>query len=733
MSHAAPQTGGMPDQPLSTDLRAEWRQPGPAQVWLTAGVAGAAASIVGPTLVALSEGADYRVVVMLGALAAVSLALCARTQLPAHDVASRFALVFTAAYAAVLFCVYVAEWLDWAPPGVEDAVVGLAAGLLLTAGLARRALGHPAEAPGAASEALGLIVVAPAAVALLARWHSPLGSEGAYELGVRIGLGASLALAWLGAAYAWRCAWGGWALVLSVLSGVIVWQLAIESGVTAGTAAWAAIIALAGSACLVLCGKDVPRNPRRAAPSAVLEPLVVAGVAALAFGVPLLAGWLGASAGMILWGRFRRRRIPHFPVPAQRRGGSGYWSLELVRVGSLGILVLACGFLVSAAAKNATGPMLLSALRDLGVFTVSDLTFSKALLADQYLWRAERSAPRLVAAASPERLLQFARHERDRWSAADLLAARQADEMRRRTGLGLEFSPGHEDGWRIAYVFPGSPAHAAGLRRGDLVTAIDGIRAEAIAAGGEADPTRATGPRRLEVASAGRAPREVVLAPAEYATPAAIEEQIVEAAGRRVGYLVLRDFLGTAAEEFLDAVDRLREQGMDELVLDLRMNPGGSLDQSREVASAIAGPRLDGRTFLRVEHNERYRNHDFDLPFQAPRRGALSLPRLFVITSAATCSASEALINALAPYLTVVTVGATTCGKPVGMTVVGYGARVYSVISFRVVNARGEGDYFGGLRPTCRAEDDFAHALGDPREASFAAALDYIRHGRCAS
>jgi carboxyl-terminal processing protease len=723
----------MRDQLLSTDLCAESRQPEPSRVWLTVGVAGAATCIVGPTLVALAQGADYRVVVMLGALAAVGLALCARTRLPAHDVAGRFALAFTAAYAAMLLCVYAAEWLDWAPPGVDDAIVGLAAGLLLTAWLARRALEHPEDAPGAASEALGLIVVAPAAVALLARWYSPLGSEDAYELGVRIGLGASLALAWLGAAYAWRCAWGGWAGVLSMFSGVIVFMLASEFGLPAGTAAWAATIALAGSACLFLCRKDVPWDPRCGTPRVVLAGLAIAGGLALAFDAPLLAGCLGASAGIIWWGHFRRRGIPLFPARGRRRGGAGDWSLELVLAGALWILMLACGFLFSAAAKNATGPMLLSALRDLGVFTVSDLTFSKALLADQYLWRADRPSPRRVAAASPERLLHVARHERDRWSGAELLAVSQADEARRRKGMGLEFSPGDEDGWRIAYVFPGSPAHAAGLRRGDLVTAIDGIGIEAIVAGGGAGSKRATGTWRLEVASGGRAHREVVLAPAEYARPAAIEEKIVEVAGRRVGYLVLRDFLGTAAEEFLNAVDRLRERGMDELVLDLRMNSGGSLHLSREIASAIAGPRLDGRTFLRVEHNERYRNRDVDLPFQAPPRGVLSLPRLFVITGEATCSASEALINALAPYLTVVTVGGTTCGKPVGMAVVGYGARVYSVITFRVLNARGEGDYFGGLRPTCRAEDDFAHALGDPREASLAAALDYIRHGRCAS
>jgi len=75
-----------------------------------------------------------------------------------------------------------------------------------------------------------------------------------------------------------------------------------------------------------------------------------------------------------------------------------------------------------------------------------------------------------------------------------------------------------------------------------------------------------------------------------------------------------------------------------------------------------------------------------------------------VITSAETCSASEAVINGLAPYMTVVTVGTATCGKPVGMTVVEYGDHAYRVITFRVRNARGEGGDFNGLRAAASAD-----------------------------
>jgi FAD/FMN-containing dehydrogenase len=104
---------------------------------------------------------------------------------------------------------------------------------------------------------------------------------------------------------------------------------------------------------------------------------------------------------------------------------------------------------------------------------------------------------------------------------------------------------------------------------------------------------------------------------------------------------------------------------------------------------------------------------------------------LFVITAEESCSASELLINTLTPHMEVVTIGGTTCGKPVGSTVVEYGKYEYHVISFRAINARGEGDYYNGLRPTCGAEDDPRRDFGDPEEASFKAALYYIQHGRC--
>jgi carboxyl-terminal processing protease len=150
------------------------------------------------------------------------------------------------------------------------------------------------------------------------------------------------------------------------------------------------------------------------------------------------------------------------------------------------------------------------------------------------------------------------------------------------------------------------------------------------------------------------------------------------------------------------------------------------------VASAIAGRRADGRTFVRMVHNERHRDSDQEQVFSAPEWGGLGLVRLFVITSAETCSAAEALVHGLAPHIEVVAIGGRTCGKPVGFHVVRYGDRSYWVVTFKDLNARGEGDYYTGLAPTCPADAEEAiHPLGNPADAALHAALQYIRTGRC--
>lgn len=704
-------------------------RPAPVEPTLIAilAVAAAAAAIVGPTLIALTHGWDYRLAVLLGAGIAVAVLVCVRGRLSEADRAGRLSLEFTGAFAASLVCVYAADWLDWRPFGIDDALAGMVVGLaLLLAGPTRRALYHAGDAPDEATFALWVLVGAPAVASYIAYvfGSSLVVASQAGRLVLCAGFGASVVVAWLGTAFALRRGLYEAAFVLAALSGLALFAFLDGSGLPATDAALFGALAGAWLVLVVFCFWQDSARSRSGRADGSLVGLAIASVASLAVGAAPIAWFAAGGVLGTWWWCYYRKGLPLFP-PGSRRVGARRAIVSLAFNVPFAAIVAAHGFLLGAAANNATGPMLLASIEEIGLYRVSDLTFSEALFADQYLWRDEPAPSRFVAAASPERLVRLMRTDRDRWSGVMLVASRRTRESRESSGVGLV--PGQEvdAGVQVAYVYPGSPADRAGVRRGDVIRAIDGAPASALRIAYLGSSAR------LELAAAGQPARAVTLAPDAYSRPAVSDEKVLEAGGRRVGYVVLHDFDASAGKAFSNAAERLREAGIDELVLDLRMNPGGRVSVARDIASAIGGRRLDGQAFQRIEHNARYRDSDHDVPFRAPERGVLSLPRLFVITSEESCSASEALINGLAPHMTVVTVGTTTCGKPVGMTVVEYGKRAYWVITFRVLNGRGEGDYYAGLQPTCRVADDFAHDLGDPAEVSLSAALHYMRYGRC--
>jgi hypothetical protein len=116
----------------------------------------------------------------------------------------------------------------------------------------------------------------------------------------------------------------------------------------------------------------------------------------------------------------------------------------------------------------------------------------------------------------------------------------------------------------------------------------------------------------------------------------------------------------------------------------------------------------------------------------------LNLPRVYILSSSSTCSASESVINGLRGIdVDVVLIGGTTCGKPYGFYPTDNCGTTYFSIQFRGENAANFGDYSDGFSPAntsgtrgtsvpgCSVADDFTHDLGDPAEGRIAAALAF--------
>jgi carboxyl-terminal processing protease len=315
----------------------------------------------------------------------------------------------------------------------------------------------------------------------------------------------------------------------------------------------------------------------------------------------------------------------------------------------------------------------------------------------------------------------------------------------------------------VAYTEPNSPAIAAGLARGFEVMSIDGVDAVNDNTGSGVDtlnaglaPQRAGETHTFTVRDLAGLPHTVTMQSANVTLAPVQNVGTISTGSGTVGYLFFTDHIATAESALINAVSTLQAANITDLVLDIRYNGGGFIDIASELAFMIAGNGpTSGKTFEQLVFNRKHPSTDpftgealVPMPFHTTTQGfsvssgtplpTLNLSRVFVLTGAGTCSASESIINGLSGVgVQVIQVGSTTCGKPYGFVPQDNCGTTYFSIEFKGVNAAGFGDYpdgfspgntvagAGTLVPGCSVADDFSHALGDPSESRLAAALAY--------
>ena len=161
-------------------------------------------------------------------------------------------------------------------------------------------------------------------------------------------------------------------------------------------------------------------------------------------------------------------------------------------------------------------------------------------------------------------------------------------------------------------------------------------------------------------------------------------------------------------------------------MIDLRYNSGGLLSVLEVLANLIGGAITQSQIMYSLVYNDDNASRNETRLFSNVANAA-DLPRVVIITTGSTASASEMVINALRPFIEVVLVGDTTFGKPVGQLGFVFCEKILRPVSFRTVNAAGDTDFFDGFSPDCVAGDDIDTALGDPAESSLAEALASLR------
>ncbi len=314
----------------------------------------------------------------------------------------------------------------------------------------------------------------------------------------------------------------------------------------------------------------------------------------------------------------------------------------------------------------------------------------------------------------------------------------------------------------VAYTEPRSPA-SANLKRGTKILEVDGFdlvnstnnnEIDAINAG--AFPQTIGETHTFKVQDVGEtSTRTITMTSTVFTSQPVQNVKTIDTTTGKVGYIVFNSHIATAEQQLIDAVTEFKNQNINDLIVDLRYNGGGSIYIALELGSMIAGAdAANGLPVGTLKFNDKHPELDQSSPFltHTPSFTAnpnqelpiLNLSRVFVLTSPDTCSASELVMNGLRGIdVEVIQIGTTTCGKPHGFNPKDNCGTTYFSINFSTENAKGFSDYTDGFSPIdttenvgvtlpgCSIKDDFTHELGDELEARLAAALFYRENGTC--
>lgn len=337
---------------------------------------------------------------------------------------------------------------------------------------------------------------------------------------------------------------------------------------------------------------------------------------------------------------------------------------------------------------------------------------------------------------SPHEMVAELRVHPDRWSRVSDRGRTDALFQEGKTiGFGFRTRRDTDDRVVIAEITANSPASAAGMARGDVLTSIGGVTTQKLDEdGGWSGIYGETVPGvtiDIEVQSPDQSPRPMTLTKDWIDIDTVPLHGVYDVDGTPVGYLMFATFVEPANAALDAAFEEFRAGGVEHVVVDLRYNSGGLISVARHFMHLLAGSVARGRTAYRVRFNERYSNEDDERTLQDLPQSLDRVQRVVFITTGSSLSASELLINSVAPHVDVSVVGTTTGGKPVGSRHFDFCDSVAVPITFRLVNADEYGDYYEGLTPDCPASDDLRHPLGDPQEASLAVALHRAVTGTC--
>lgn len=294
-------------------------------------------------------------------------------------------------------------------------------------------------------------------------------------------------------------------------------------------------------------------------------------------------------------------------------------------------------------------------------------------------------------------------------------------------------------GIRVLYTQENSPAEEVGLKRGDLIIAANNKKINS------SDLFYITSPKEAYLFTMGKLNERGfdTLQTVQMPSPRIVENKniyksdIMEIAGKRVAYIMYNEFGNNDAENLKLLFKDIAGQSVDDIILDLRYNPGGYVNIAQLVSTNLAPQEAIGNVFLKMTHNDKINQTDI-LNFEQSllaNGSPVNYKNLYVITSSNTASASEIVINCLRPYMAgrLIQVGTATFGKNVAQQLYTDEAKApmleFWMTNSLLSNAEDFSDYYtSGLKPDYEKAENFKGELGELGTAQDSLMIPIIKH-----
>lgn len=335
------------------------------------------------------------------------------------------------------------------------------------------------------------------------------------------------------------------------------------------------------------------------------------------------------------------------------------------------------------------------------------------------------------------------------------------------TSMGWDYSLMYGDSEKstvvaaINYVYEGTPAARAGVKRGDYVFTVNGTVMTPQNYSSLWGKDGEYGLSRYD-ADRNETPLIVNLKSEQVSTSPVAEANIFQLNdGTKIGYLLYMDYYAAFNDELASVFSQFKDNGVSKLILDLRYNPGGQMEACSYLASLIAPENVvsEEKEIVHYKYNEiltKEFGKDETTFTKTALTNNLNLNSIVIIQGGDTYSASEATILGLKPYMDVYTIGYTSGGKNTAMYVITPDLIVHSKTDEPYFDSRINNwliaplvaQYYNSADETFDTTDGdgmepdfmfneyselFREQLGEPTESLTALAIEYIANGSIAN